>query len=59
MSLNRIMRNAMCCAIGWGLAVLAVQTTGCGSDKLLNLTTGKLLQTWKPLAPSHAALKPN
>jgi membrane fusion protein, multidrug efflux system len=33
MPLNRIMRNAMCCAIGWGLAVLAVQTTGCGSDK--------------------------
>jgi RND family efflux transporter MFP subunit len=33
MSLNRNMRSARRWAIGAGLAVLAVQTTGCGSDK--------------------------
>jgi membrane fusion protein, multidrug efflux system len=33
MSLNRNMRSVLCWAIGVGLAVLAVQTTGCGSDK--------------------------
>lgn len=33
MSLNRNMRSVMCFAIGCGLAGLAVQTTGCGSDK--------------------------
>jgi RND family efflux transporter MFP subunit len=33
MSLNGKMRTVLCCAIGCGLAGLAVQTTGCGSDK--------------------------
>jgi len=33
MSLNRKMRSVLCCVIGCGLAGLAVQTTGCGSDK--------------------------
>src|ERR1700688_306689 len=33
MSLNRNVRCAVCWAIGCGLAGLAVQTTGCGSDK--------------------------
>jgi membrane fusion protein, multidrug efflux system len=33
MSLNRDMRSVLCCAIGCGLAGLAVQTAGCGNDK--------------------------
>jgi membrane fusion protein, multidrug efflux system len=33
MPLNRAMRSVLCCAIGCGLAGLAVQTAGCGSDK--------------------------
>src|ERR1700719_1715424 len=33
MSLNRKTRSVICCVIGCGLAGLAVQTTGCGSDK--------------------------
>jgi membrane fusion protein, multidrug efflux system len=33
MSLNRKIRSVICCVIGCGLAGLAVQTAGCGSDK--------------------------
>jgi membrane fusion protein (multidrug efflux system) len=33
MPLNRKMRSVLCCVVGCGLASLAVQTTGCGSDK--------------------------
>jgi len=52
MLLNRKMRNVLCWAIGCGLAGLAVQITGCGSDKPASSVSNAASLPEKTTAPA-------